>query len=69
MMNLSIKYLVKVYYVLACSLNTYFECRDELNAQLTIKDKNMYIAKNYYSKFILIFWMIFWESQKSTTNS
>ena len=42
MMNLSIKYLVKVYYVLVCILNTYFEYRDELNAQLTMKDKNCY---------------------------
>ena len=43
MMNLSIKYLLKVYYVLACVLNTYFEYRDELNTQFTMKDKNMYI--------------------------
>lgn len=45
MMNLSIKYLLKVYYVLACVLNTYFEYRDELNTQFTMKDKNMYIVK------------------------
>lgn len=45
MMNLSIKYLVKVHYVLACVLNTYVEYRDELNTQLTMKDKKMYIVK------------------------
>ena len=44
-MNLSIKYLLKVYYVLACVLNTYFEYRDELTTQFTMKDKNMYIVK------------------------
>ena len=44
-----------IYYILACVLNTYFEYRDELNTQLTMKDKSMYIVKNYYSKFILIF--------------